>query len=343
MKSATSLLTAVATLCLCTAVASAQNTVDSQGLRQGHWIRTDKDGTKLFEADYVDGLETGTSTYYYPSGLVRIRNTYSIPGVRCAHEAFDEQGRLLATGEYLQRNRDGLWKFYAADGHLVKEAYYSMGIKEGQHTVFDNQGDTAEITHWHNNQRQGRWWRRLGTKGYITGNYIDGNMEGQLLEYDDQGRVAREGNYLRGLKHGSYRIFEQGTLSVDERWNHGLMSERKIRLLCPEERFVSIFDIACLAPMGKNRVAVYLKDGSKLVAQEGADAVYARIGNSHFSLANRKGRIMVAADCIQGLGKDNEGRDILLLDPRPDFTIFPDEDGIKMASLRQHPIPADED
>lgn len=316
--------------------AEAQNTVDKQGRRQGQWVRTDKDGTKLFEATYIDGLEVGTSIYYYADGTVRIRNTFTEPGVRCMHEAYDEQGHLLAMGEYCQRNRDGEWKFFAKDGRLLKEAVYKMGIKEGLHVIFDKQGDTAEVTHWHNNQRHGRWWKRIGEKGYITGNYVSGSMEGRLVEYDDRGALAREGYYQNGLKHGTYRFFEHGRLTVDERWNHGILSDRKILLLAPEAQFTSIYDIACLAAQGKNRVVVVLTDGTKLIAQESADVVYDRLGNERFTLANRKSRIMVAREAAQRIGKDKEGREILIMEPQPDFAIFPDEDCIKMINAKQY-------
>ena len=112
------------------------------------------------------------------------------------------------------------------------------------------------------------------------------------------------------------------------------MLDRRIRMLLPEEKFLSIHDIICLAPLGKNRVTLLLDDGSKLITHESADLVYERIGDELFDCANRKSRIIVARRAVQGIGKDTEGRDILLLEPQPDFAIFPDEDGIKMVRSR---------
>ena len=314
--------------------ATAQNSIDQQGRRQGHWIRTDKDGTKIYEGDFVDGREVGTFTYYYADGTVRMRNTYTEPGVRCDHEAYDEQGHLLVRGHYDRRNRDGQWLFYAEDGRLVKEAGYRMGIKDGLHVIYTSKGDTAEVTHWRNNHRHGRWWKRIGHKGYITGTYVNGGLEGRLVEYDEDGLLAREGHYLDGLKHGTYRYYEGGKLTVDERWEHGLMLDRRIRLLLPQEEFVSVYDIVCLAPQGKNKVTLLLNDGSKRLTLESADLVYERLGDELFDCANRKSRIMVARRAIQGLGKDADGREVLLLEPQPDYSIFPDEDGKKMIRSR---------
>ena len=316
--------------------ATAQNRVDNQGRRQGHWIRTDKDGSKIFEGDFVDGLETGTFTYYYQDGSVRIKNTYTEPGRVCTHEAYDEQGHLLARGTFNQRNRDGRWQFYAEDGRLVKEATYKMGVKDGIHIIYTQKGDTAEVTHWSDNHRHGRWWKRIGKEGYITGTYVHGGLEGRLTEYDDNHQLIREGHYSGGLKHGSYRYFENNQLTVDETWNHGMLAERLVRILTPDEEFVSVNNIACMAPQGKGKVIVLMRDGTKKIDRESADDLYNRIGNDVFLCANRKSRVMVSHDCVQGMGKDGEGREILLLDPQPDFVIFPDEDGLKMVRSLQY-------
>lgn len=317
--------------------ATAQNQIDKQGRRQGHWVRTDKDGSKIYEGDFVDGKEAGTFTYYYPNGIVRMRNVfYAVPGERCRHEAFDEQGRLLARGEYDRRNRDGRWQFFAEDGHLVKETEYRMGIKDGLQVIYTQKGDTAEVTHWTDNHRNGRWWKRIGTNGYITGTYVKGGLEGRLVEYDEQGLLCREGYYSNGFKHGSYRYFEGGKLTVDERWEHGMMADRRVRLLTPQEEFVSIHEVACLAPQGKGKVVVVLNDGTKKVTLEDPELVLDRMGDELFDCANRKSRIMVARRAVQGIGTDAEGREILLLEPQPDFAIFPDEDGIKMVRSRHY-------
>lgn len=334
MRKITTIL--AATMLLTTLTATAQNQIDRQGRRQGHWVRMDKDGSKIYEGDFVDGQETGTFTYYYHDGTVRMRNVYTTPGVRCTHEAFDEKGRLLARGTYDRRNRDGRWEFFAEDGRLVKEASYRMGVKEGLHAVYTQTGDTAEVTHWTNNHRNGRWWKRVGLKGYITGTYVDGGLEGKLIQRDDEGRLVREGHYKGGLKHGTYQYYEQGQMTIDERWEHGMLADRRVRLLTPAEEWVSVYEMACLAPQGKNRVVVVLNDGSQRVTHESAEVVYERIGDELFDCANLTSHVMVARRAVQGLGTDAEGRTILLMEPQPDFAIFPDEDGQKMAKSRKY-------
>ena len=341
MKKALYLLTAAILL---TAVgATAQNQLDRQGRRQGHWIRTDKDGSKIFEGDFKDGLETGTFTYYYHDGTVRIRNEYTVPGKVCKHEVYDNRGNLLARGNFNQKNRDGRWEFFAKSGKLLKITTYKMGVRHGIQVSFTSNGDTAEVSNWSDNHRHGRWWKRIGEKGYITATYVHGGIEGKLVEYGEDGQLVREGEYVNGDRHGHFRYYENGKKVVDETWRTGIMRDRTVRLMVPEEMYVSIYDIYYMAPQGKSKTIVYLHDGTKLVDLEEAERLYAHVGDGRFTLANKEARIMVATDLIVGTTRDSEGREVLSLDPKPDFDVFPDEDCMKMLhslKLQQQTIDA---
>ena len=310
----------------------AQNKIDNQGRKQGHWVKTDKQGAKIYEGDFVDDMETGTFTYFFPDGTVRITNDYSVPGKICKHKVYNPQGKLLAEGTFNQKNRDGLWLFYSENGKCVKQTTYKMGVRHGLQVIFTSNGDTAEVCNWNDNHRHGRWWKRIGKKGYITA-----GIEGRLVEYNDNQLLVREGHYTNGERHGSWKYYDRGELVVDETWVMGIMRDRKVRLLVPEKRFVSIFDIDYIAPQGNNKTIIYLSDGTKLINMEGTEVLYGRIGNDRFTLANREARIMVATDLIVGTTRDREGREILNLKPRPDFDVFPDEDCLKMLhSLQLH-------
>jgi len=325
----------ISVLLLAAFACQAQNTIDKQGRRQGHWVKTDKQGAKVYEGDFVDGLETGTFTYYYADGKVRIRNTYSVPGKVCQHEVFDAKGNRLAAGGYNQKNRDGKWEFYTEEGKLIKMTHYRMGVKEGLEVLFTSEGDTAEVCTWADNHRNGRWWKRLGSKAYITATYVRGRIEGRLAEFDDNLKPAREATYTNGEMNGHNKYYEDGALTIDETWVTGVRTDRRIRLLLPEERFVSIYDINYLVAQGKQKVIVYMASGDKLTDYETSDAVFAHVGDGRFSFANKEARIMVATDLIDGTTEDNEGREILLLDPKPDFVVYPDEDCMRLIkSLR---------
>ena len=310
--------------------ASAQNAVDSQGRRQGLWVKTDKHGAKMYEGTFVDGLETGTFTYYYADGTVRIRNTYSVPGKVCSHEVYDSKGRLLAKGEYYQKNRNGRWEFYNEKGRLIKITHYRMGVRHGMQATFTAAGDTAEVCTWDDNHRHGRWWKRIGKSGYITTTYNHGALEGKMVEYDNDGLLARDGFYKNGDRHGHFHRYEGGQLVVDEIWKKGDMEDRLVRLLTPEPEMVSIYDILYMVPQGKKKVIIYLANGNKMTDFEGNEDLYRHIGDGRFSLVNQEARIMVATDHIIGITFDNEGRETLKLDPAADFSIFPDEDCKKM-------------
>ncbi len=322
-------LTILAFLALCW-TAQAQNQIDKQGRKQGHWLITDNSGMKIFEANYKDGLESDTSLYYYANGQIRIRNVYTTPGRICRHEAFDEQGHLLATGIYNQKNRDGEWRLYTEAGKLIKIANYRMGIKEGLHVVFTSNGDTAEVATWKDNHRNGRWWKRLDGNGWITGTFVNGGLEGRVTEYDGKGQLVRDGNYLHGAKHGQYRYLEGGVVTIDETWDNGILRDRKILLHTTSPTYVSIYNIAYFYPKGSTKSVVMKMDGTTLSCNDNTENIFARIGTDLFVTIDKKNRVAANRTCIQGLGKDGEGRVIISLDPTPTFNIFPDEETQKM-------------
>lgn len=323
--------TLVFSLCMSNML-TAQNRIDNQGRRQGHWIKTDKDGSRIFEGDFVDGKETGVFNYYYPDGTLKIRNTYTQPGRYCKHEAYDQKGRLLAAGFYDQKNRDGEWRYYSHNGNLVKIANYRMGIKDGAHIIFNSNGDTAEIANWKDNHRHGRWWKRIGEKGWICGQYVNGLMQGRLVQYNGNGQLVDDDNYLDGVKDGRCRHYENGRCTVDETWQQGTLADRKILLNCPTERWQSIFGIAYYTPKGASGkgTTVYLNDGTKLTCTDMADIINERVGHEHFVLIDRKSQLMANIGSIVDIVKDEEGRPILDLMPKPPFTVFPDEECLKM-------------
>ena len=313
----------------------AQNQIDKQGRRQGHWLKTDNQGAKVYEGTFVDGLETGTFTYFYPDGKVRIRNEYSVPGKICQHTVYDAEGNMLAKGTFNQKNRDGLWQFFSKKGKLLKITNYKMGVRHGEQVLFTSEGDTAEVSNWNDNHRHGRWWKRIGKKGYITATYVHGGIEGKMVEYDDNGNLVREGHYVNGDRQGAFRYYEDGQKVVEETWSKGVLRDKLVRLKVPEEMFVSVNDINFMVPQGKNKTLVYLPDGTKLLDEEEPERLYDHVGDGRFTLANKEARIMVATELIVGTTRDSEGREILSLDPMPDFVNYPDEDCVKMLKSLQ--------
>lgn len=317
------------------APALAQNQIDKQGRKQGHWIRTDQNGSKIYEGTFKDGLEIDTFQYYYPDGTLRLRNIYTTPGRYCSHEAYDEQGRLIAKGFYNQKNRDGLWQIYTEAGKLIKTTTYRMGIREGLQVIYTSNGDTAEVSNFVDNHRDGRWWKRIGEKGWICGTFIKGSLNGRLVEYGEDGKMVRDGNYKNGEKNGSYKYYENGVMTVDESWSDGVLLDRKVLLTTTEPQYVSTFAIAYFYPKGTQKSIVAKMDGKVLSCQESVEDIYARVGSEQFMTVDKKNRIAANRSCIQGMTRDEEGREILSLDPKPAFSVFPDEDCAKMVKSLQ--------
>ena len=199
-----------------------------------------------------------------------------------------------------------------------------MGIKDGTHIIFNANGDTAEISTWKDNHRDGRWWKRIGEKGWITGRYEKGLMQGKLIEYGNDGKLVREGFYKDGAKNGKYRYFESGLCTVEETWQDGVLADRKILLHTDKGTiWQSIFGIA-----SNSFFSLFIVFRQRAI--DNADIVSERVGYEQFVLIDRKSRVLANTSSITGITKDTDGREILDLSPKPPFTIFPDEECIKM-------------
>ena len=317
-------------------IAAAQNQIDKQGRRQGHWTKVDKNNRKIYEGTFKDDHETGVFTYYYPNGAVRIKNTFTPDGKYCNHEVYSEKGHLMATGFYNQKNRDSVWHIYNEDGALVKINRYRMGVKWGTFYTFSPEGDTLEIFTWKDNKREG-YARRATREGYVEMHYKDGLLHGPMAEYAN-GKRIKEGQFENALRTGEWKQWINGLLSVKETWRDAMLIERKVLVLAADmPRFVSTKEIAYFYKSGNARTVVMLRDGNQMSSNEEFNSFSDKVGTENFVIVDRKNKIVAASDCIKGFEKDNDGRTILVLVPRAQFNIYIDEkkdaDLIKMVNF----------
>lgn len=327
---------AILVMSLLPMLAVAQNQIDKQGRRQGTWTKVDKNNRKIYEGTFKDDHETGVFTYYYPNGAVRMKNTFTPDGKYCSHEVYSEKGHLMATGFYNQKNRDSVWNIYNEDGALVKTNRYRMGVKWGTFYTFSPEGDTLEIFNWKDNKRDG-YARRITRDGYVEMYYKDGLLHGKMTEYAD-GKRVREGMFENAMRQGEWKRWIRGTLSVKETWRDAMLIDRKVLILATDmPRFISTNDIAYFHKSGNSHTVIVTRDGKNISSNEEFDSFSDKIGTENFVIIDRKNKIVAATDCIKGFAKDDEGRTIIVLEPKSRFNIYVDEkkdsDLIKMVNL----------
>lgn len=324
----------MALLALVPLMGVAQNMMDSQGRRQGKWVKMDKNNRKIYEGTFKDGLEIGTFTYYYADGTVRMKNTFLVDGKFCSHEAYDKNGKLMATGFYNQKNRDSVWNIYNAEGKLLKSETYKMGTKTGKSVLFSSTGDTIEIQYWNDNKKHGYWYRKV-LNGYLTGNYANNLLDGKYAEYRNN-KVVSEGNYSQGLRDGQWKFYDGNNLEVVEKWNNGNLHDRKVLIYTEQPQMISTDEIAYFYPKGRNTIVITM-DGTTMVDQENSHKLFEKVGEENFVILNNEKQLVAAYRCIVGFEKDEDGKEYVELSPKLSFNLYPDDNCRKLVEsiLRQ--------
>jgi len=212
---------------LTSVMVNAQDTInklDTEGRKQGHWIKKDKEGKNIYEGQFIHDIPYGTFKYYYPEGELKAVSQLSDNG-RCSHTtAYFKNGRKMAEGKYIEEKKDSIWKFYSEfDNVVVSEEFYKDGKKEGVSTTFYPDGIVAERATWKNGIRSGLW-EQYYTDGKLKLKcaFLDDEKDGQLKTYHMSGRIWLTGQYIKGDADGTWTyITDKGEIEKKEYFDKG--------------------------------------------------------------------------------------------------------------------------
>src|SRR5436190_4910264 len=88
------------------------NRIDKQKRQQGLWRKYYSTDTLFAEGRYKDGVRIGTHRTFYPSGKPEAVLQYTAGTGNCTVEFMYESGKQKATGHYIGKEKDGVWKYY---------------------------------------------------------------------------------------------------------------------------------------------------------------------------------------------------------------------------------------
>lgn len=151
---------------------AAGNVIESgtyaAGRLEGKWVRVDgkrvttcvyrawrvvgacevhrPDGSLAERVEYPDGRTPGTTTHFYPDGVMAWQDRYFAGG----HETkqWFENGQLQLEGAWSSGRRHGLWRSFHADGTRHTEQAYANGKKDGMGTNWFSDGTTRASGAW---------------------------------------------------------------------------------------------------------------------------------------------------------------------------------------------------
>jgi len=182
-----------------------------------------KDGTLKYEGVYSDGVAIGSHYKYkqkyqcdsslflkddstsrvavYENRLV-CRN---VPVPDSCIEFFD--GTVVAKGAVDSlRNRKGFWMEYHNTGEFKGKGIYKDGNRTGEWEFFYASGKLEQKGKYDKKGRTQGVWKWFYENGALLREetYVNGKREGQLTDYDEQGKIILQGNFGENKMEGAW-------------------------------------------------------------------------------------------------------------------------------------------
>ncbi len=164
---------------------------------QGTSICWNEDGKKIAEIPYSHGVLEGVSYYYYPSGTVSDEVPYKNGEIEGESKSYDEQGKLLGCTQYVKGQKSGKSVSYWSDSSLQFEEVWNENLlEEAKYFGLDGQTISQVI--------QGRGKRCIfgDESPSEIQEYVAGAPEGEVVLFNEKGKVMRRLFVKNGDKHG---------------------------------------------------------------------------------------------------------------------------------------------
>ena len=189
------------------------NQVDSKGRKQGDWKKFYPNSKALdYTGSFVDDVPQGLFTYYYLSGKVKARVTY-ISGTKNSYTTVyhDLPGEIpLAEGKFNDKLKDSVWYYYGPTGRLSSSETYSLGKLNGEKVIYyisenvhDKSRKKAQVLNYKNDRLDGESIEYFDN-GLIKSkiNYSNGLKNGEIITNSPNGKPMLRDNYINGVKNG---------------------------------------------------------------------------------------------------------------------------------------------
>ena len=190
-------------------VLSQINQTDSSGLRQGLWQKKQSNGRLLYEGNFKDDKPTGEWKRYHAGGQLKAIIVYRSDSDSADAQLFDEWGKKIAQGIYLNQQKSGLWTYFS-ENRIIYDEQMTNGIKHGKSKKYYDTGEIWEETNWVNGKQEGNYevFFKNG-KPFFQCKMKNNQRNGLCLTYFQNGRVELEACYKNGLHDGEWRYYNE--------------------------------------------------------------------------------------------------------------------------------------
>jgi len=245
----------LAIILITTGVSAQQyNRVDEQGKKQGAWKKYYESNKALFyEGQFKDDKPVGTFKHYYKGGKLRSITVNS--GDTARAEVFNQKGKLVAKGKFIDQKKDSIWVYFNNHGKISQKETFYLGNKTGVEETYYPTGKVASQIEYINGIENGKFIM-FYSNGNIEneGAYIDGRYDGNYIYYYDNGKKMYEGEYERGLRNNHWVYYlSDGKIKMFVDYNMGKTNKE----IFQNGEFIAYFDSGMPESIG------HYKEGKK--------------------------------------------------------------------------------
>jgi len=189
----------------------AQNLVDEEGLKTGHWKVMYPKGQIRYEADFVKGQPVGEMLRYYENGVLQARMVFEPGSSRSYTSLFYSSSKPAAEGWYVDQRKDSVWTYYSEfDGSIRIRETYLEGKLHGLSNKYYPDGKISEKVEWKDNVEDGIWKQYYKNDVLrLSGSYKNGLLQGSYEVYSSESTIMIRGNYLDNKSHGMWLYYNE--------------------------------------------------------------------------------------------------------------------------------------
>lgn len=213
-----------------TLLSQGPNQTDAQGRKQGKWIVLfENSRVPQYEGQFKDGKPFGKFTYYYPSKKVKAIMQFENNGTVSRAVMYEEDGKLMAYGKYVNQQKDSVWTHFAPSGHTSYKETFKNGTLHGKKTIYyipehpeQKTQQVAQEYHYKNGKLSGEV-KEYFPNGTLKseGTYVNENYDGVVKKYHPNGKIMIIERYKNNLKHGWWMGYDENGKEIGRRyfWN----------------------------------------------------------------------------------------------------------------------------
>ena len=208
------------------------NKTDSQGRKQGHWIKKYPNENAMYDGYFKDDHPVGEFRRYFDDKSLKSVLIYSDDGRKAVATIYHPNGRISSKGTYIDQMKEDKWQFFSAftEGYLISEENYLKNLKNGMSVKFYPDSTIAERLTYLNDIKQGEWIQYYPSGAVsLKSNYMNGKLNGKFEVWFENGNIELSGQYKNDSRDGLWAIYKNDrTVKYKLEYLEGVTKDRQI-------------------------------------------------------------------------------------------------------------------